>query len=244
MDTAATPEPPSGPPASLAPSAGRLPASATLQPAPAAVAERIKGMFAPTYLTLISIIQGTALAVLAGQVEARYLHFDAVAWMLVAVTVAVYISVWSEYVQVISTYVWFPDLTDGIAPFATAVLELFLAHFAVLGSAGLRGYTLVSALLFVTAVGAFLHLVLRASSPHSAASNRDMHRALDRHRTARIAQSAASAILAFAIWAAYPALGAAHYALAVALVIAALHLAYLLGLVPYWNRVVAYAQSA
>lgn len=243
MDSAATPEPPSSPPASPVPSTETLPASATLQPAPAIVAGRIKGMFAPTYLTLVSIIQGTALAVLAGQVEARYLHFDAVAWVLVAVTVVVYIAVWTEYVQVIATYIWLPDLTDGIAPFATAVLELFLAHFAARGAEGLRGYALMSALLFVTAVGAFIHLELRTRSPHTA-DNHALHHALDRHRTGRLAQSAASAVLAFAIWAAYDAIGAAHYALAVALVIAVLHLAYLLGLVPYWNRVVAYAQSA
>lgn len=242
MDSAATPEPSSRPAANLATETAHP--GATIQPSPAAVAERIRGMFAPTYLTLVSIIQGTALAVLAGQVDAHDSHFGAVAWVLVAVTVVIYVAVWTEYVQVIATYVWLPNLTDGLVPFATAVLELFLAHFAVLGSAGLRGYALLSGLLFAIAIGAFIHLAQRANSPHAAADNRDMHRALDRHRTGRIAQSAASAALAFAIWAAYDVIGAAHYTLAVALVLAVLHVAYLLGMVPYWNRVLAYAQSA
>ena len=217
---------------------------ATLQPPPAVVAERLKGMFAPGYLTLISIIQGVALATLAGRVEAEYPHFDAVAWVLIAVTLIIYTSVWNEYVQAIATYVWLPNLTDAVVPFVIATLELFLGHFAVLGVAGLRGYLLIIALTFFAAAMAFVQLALRAGAPGAEADNRDVHHILDRPRSVRIGQSVASGALALAACVGYTALGLERYTLVVALAILVLHLAYLLGSVPYWNRVLAYAQAA
>src|SRR5205807_3705740 len=80
-----------------------------VQPPPTVVAGRLKGLFAPAYLTLISIIQGVALATLAAQVEAGYARFDAVAWVLIAVTLITYVAIWNEYVQAIATYVWLPN---------------------------------------------------------------------------------------------------------------------------------------
>lgn len=223
---------------------GTTPApSAALQPPPAVVSGRLKGLFAPGYLTLISIIQGVALATLAGRVEAEYRHFDAVAWVLVAVTLIIYTSVWNEYVQVIATYVWLPNLTDAVVPFGIATLELFLGHFAVLGVAGLRGYLLVAALIFFAGAGAFVQLALRAGAPRAEADNRDVHHMLDRSRTVRIGQCVASGVFTLAMWAAYDVAGLEAHALAVALALLVLHLAYLLGSVPYWNRVLAYAQA-
>ena len=57
-----------------------------LKPAPAIVSERLKSQFAPAYLTLTSIIQGVALAVLAARVEATYMQFDATDWTLTTAT--------------------------------------------------------------------------------------------------------------------------------------------------------------
>lgn len=183
-----------------------------------------------------------ALATLAAQVEAGYARFDAVAWVLVAVTMVSYVSVWNEYVQGIATYVWFPNLADAIVPFGIATLELFLAHFAVLGAAGLRGYLLVIAMTFFAAAVAYMQLALRATSLRAAADNRDMHHTLDRPRAVRIGQSVAGGIIALAACAAYAAAGFERYALDVALALAVVNVAYLLASVPYWNRVLAYAQ--
>jgi hypothetical protein len=217
---------------------------ATLQPPPAVVAGRLKGLFAPGYLTLVSIIQGVMLTTLAGQVEAGYPRFDAVTWVLVAATLVSYVSFWNEYMQAIATYVWLPNLTDAVVPFVIATLELLLAHFAVLGAAGLRGYLLVVAVTSFAAAGGYVQLALRAGAPRAEADNRDVHHTLDRPRAARISQSIVSGLLALALWAAYDAAGLGVHALVVALVAAALPVAFLLGSVPYWNRVLAYAQAA
>ncbi|HEX8036318.1 MAG TPA: hypothetical protein VF510_20840 [Ktedonobacterales bacterium] len=217
---------------------------ASLQPPPVVVAGRLKGMFAPGYLTLVSIIQGVALATLAGQVEAGYARLDAVAWILAAATLVSYIGVWNEYAHGAATYVWLPNLADAVVPFGIATLELFLAHFAVLGVAGLRDYLLVVAVTFFAAALSFVQVGLRLSSPQAEADNRDVHRSLVRPRTARIGQCVVSGLLALALWAVYDVAGLGAHALVVALVAAALPVAFLLGSVPYWNRVVAYAQAA
>ncbi|MGZ3638516.1 MAG: hypothetical protein ACXVCX_11840 [Ktedonobacterales bacterium] len=215
-----------------------------LQPPPAVVAGRLKGMFAPAYLTLISIIQGVALATFAPLVEAGYPRFDAVAWALVGVTLITYVAIWNEYVQAIATYVWLPNLTDAVVPFGIAMFELLMGHFAVLGVAGLRGYLLVQAVTFFAGAGAFLQLAVRAGSPRAEADNRDVHHTLDRPRVVRIGQCVASGAIALALWAASDAVRLERHALVVALVAAVLEVAYLVGSVPYWNRVLAYAQAA
>jgi hypothetical protein len=208
------------------------------------VAGRLKGIFVPAYLTLISIIQGVALATIAGQVEAGYPRFDVVAWILVGVTLLTYVAVWNEYVQAIATYVWLPNLTDAVVPFVIAVLELFLGHFAVLGVAGLQGFVLVQAVTFFAGAGAFMQLAVRAGSPRAEADNRDVHHILDRHRTARIAQCVDSGLIGLALWAASDVARLERYALVAALAAGVLEVAYLLGSVPYWNRVLAYARAA
>jgi hypothetical protein len=207
------------------------------------VAERLKSIFAPAYLTLISILQGVALTFLAAQVEAGYLHFDGVAWALVVATLVTYVVVWTEYVQVVATYVWFPNLSDAITPFALATLELLLAHFAVRGTAGLRSYLLVGYVTSLLGAWAFVQLGVRAASPRAEADNRDMHHALDRPRALRIGQQMANAVLTFAVWAVYDAAGLGRFALLIAVGYAILSVANLLGTVPYWNQVVTYAEA-
>src|SRR6266705_3341737 len=68
-----------------------------LKPAPETVSQRLKGQFAPAYLTLSSIIQGVALAFLAAGVEATYAQFDATNWLLTAATFVGFLTVWNEY---------------------------------------------------------------------------------------------------------------------------------------------------
>lgn len=232
MNPAATSAPPPHPAPNVAPA---------LQPPPAVVASRLKGLFAPTYLTLVSIIQGVALASLAGKSEDGYPLFDGVAWVLVAATLITYVIVWIEFVQAVATYVWFPNLSDAVTPFAVAALELFQAHFAVRGTAGLRGYLLVNAVIYLVGALGFVQIALRVCSPRAEADNRDVHHALARTRAVRIGHNVATAILIFAAWAAYEAAGLGRRALIVALGLAVLSVAYLLNSVPYWNRVLAYA---
>lgn len=207
-------------------------------------ARRLKELFVPAYLTLISIVQGVALSMLAGLVEAGYAQFDAVTWVLVVVTLISYVAVWNEYVQGIATYVFIPNLSDALVPFTIAALELLLAHFAVQGASGLRGYVLIYALTCFAAAGAFVQLELRIRSPRTEADSRDVHRALALPRVARVKQSLASGTLTLALWAAVVLLGWDRYGLIVALAVGAVNLAFLLGSVPYWNHVLAYTEAA
>ena len=57
-----------------------------MKPAPEPVSQRLKGQFAPAYLTLTSIIQGVALSTLAVRVEGNYLQFDVTDWLLTVAT--------------------------------------------------------------------------------------------------------------------------------------------------------------
>jgi hypothetical protein len=84
-----------------------------MKPAPETAFQRIKGQFAPAYLTLASIIQGVALAFLAALVEATYAQFDATNWLLTAATFVGFLTVWNEYLMQVLAFVWVPTRTLG-----------------------------------------------------------------------------------------------------------------------------------
>src|SRR6266705_6780732 len=117
-----------------------------MKPAPEIVSQRLKSQFAPAYLTLTSIIQGVALAVLAARVEATYAQFDATDWLLTIATFLAFVTLWHEYLMQALAFVWMPNLLDSLVPFAFLASELFAGHFVY---HGLRGWLLSVSLIFV-----------------------------------------------------------------------------------------------
>ncbi len=86
-----------------------------MKPAPEMISQRLKGQFAPAYLTLTSIIQGVALSVLAARVEATYAQFDATDWLLTIATFLVFLEVWNEYLMQVLAFVWLPTLLGSLS---------------------------------------------------------------------------------------------------------------------------------
>jgi hypothetical protein len=58
---------------------------------------QLQGSFATTYLTMLSIIQGVALADLAGVVSGNYHHFTIVHWLLVATELGIIGEIWTHF---------------------------------------------------------------------------------------------------------------------------------------------------
>ncbi len=118
---------------------------------PESVAARLREQFAPSYLTLTSIIQGVALSALVIRVESVGELLDLSGWLLVAATVLSLLLLWHEYLMQALAYVWLPTLLDSAVPFAFLVAELFLTHF-VYGSQ--RAWLLAAAVAFALGLAA------------------------------------------------------------------------------------------
>jgi len=93
---------------------------------------KLKGAFAPTYLTLLSIVQAVALADLAGIVAAEHQQFTVVQWLLVLLTFCMLISIWNVYTIQVAIWDWIPDVRDAAMPFVVGALELYLNHAIML----------------------------------------------------------------------------------------------------------------
>jgi len=90
--------------------------------------QRLKDSFSLVYLTLLSVIQGVALADLALIVGAGYQQFTVVRWLLVLVNFGMVISVWHTFTIHITLWSWIPDLRDAIVPFMIGAIELIFNH--------------------------------------------------------------------------------------------------------------------
>src|SRR5260370_4944172 len=184
-----------------------------MKPAPEMISQRLKGQFAPAYLTLTSIIQGVALSVLAARVEANYAQFDATDWLLTIATFLVFLEVGSEYLMQVLAFVWVPALLDSLVPFAFLACELFMAHFVY---HGLRGWLLTLGLIFI--VGGASQIVSNMKAHTLAEENRDIARVLAPLRWLRLALNAVIGALSLCAWALYDVLRLGQVQLVVALV--------------------------
>jgi hypothetical protein len=114
------------------------------------VHRKLKNSFAPSYLTILSVIQAVALADLATIVAARYEQFTIVHWLLVLLTFFVLIIIWNVYTIQSNVWEWIPDVRDAAIPFVTGALELFLNHTITLSFSswllGLVGIGIIGAL--------------------------------------------------------------------------------------------------
>lgn len=207
-------------------------------PTSEAVATRLKGQFAPAYLTLTSIIQGVAISTLVARIEATSSRFDAADWLLATATFLAFLLVWHEYLMQALAYVWMPTLLDSLVPFAFLVAELFAAHF-VYGNQ--RAWLLAVGVAFAVGIVAWGTTALQTRG--SADENRGVLHAVGSMLQVRLAFLVALAVLYLGAWTLYDVLRLGQVQLAVALVA-------LLGIgvavastVPYWNRVLAYARG-
>jgi hypothetical protein len=120
---------------------------------------RMKDSFLSMYQTILSIIQGVALADLATVVAGKYAQFTIVQWLMVLTTFFLIIVIFNVYSIQSAVWDWIPDIRDESIPFVFGAIELFLNHAIVLSMslwfAGLAG---------ISALGAIgtVHLVLRA----------------------------------------------------------------------------------
>jgi hypothetical protein len=92
------------------------------------VKQRLKDSFSLVYLTLLSVIQGVALADLALIVGAGYQQFTVVRWLLVLVNLGVVITIWHTFTMHITLWCWIPDLRDTVIPFMIGAVELVFNH--------------------------------------------------------------------------------------------------------------------
>ncbi len=200
-----------------------------MKPAPEIVSQRLKSQFAPAYLTLTSIIQGVALAVLAARVEATYAQFDATDWLLTIATFLAFVTLWHEYLMQALAFVWLPTLLDS---------ELFAAHFVY---HGLRNWLL--ALCFSFIVGGAALLLTLTQSRLLREENRDIVRALKPQRRLRAALTAVIIVVSLCAWALYDVLRLGQVQFVVALVALVGIIVFLGSSVPYWNRILAYSRG-
>ena len=120
---------------------------------------RMKDSFLSMYQTILSIIQGVALADLATFVVANYSHFTIVHVLMVLTTFFMFIVIFNVYSIQSAVWDWIPDIRDEAIPFVFGALELFLNHAITLSMSlwfvGLAG---------ISALGALgtMHLVWRA----------------------------------------------------------------------------------
>jgi hypothetical protein len=106
---------------------------------------KMKDSFTASCLTVLSVIQGVALADLALVVVAGYQQFTLVQWLLVVMTFAILIIMWDAYMQQSLLWEWVPDIRDAAIPFVFGALELFLNHTISLSlSAWLFAFALLS----------------------------------------------------------------------------------------------------
>ena len=138
---------------------------------------RMKDSFTSMYQTILSIIQGVALADLATFVVAKYSQFTIVHWLMVLTTFFLFIVIFNVYSIQSAVWDWIPDIRDESIPFVFGAIELFLNHMISMSmSLWFLGLAGISAL---GAVGT-LHLVWRASEE---SENAELLRLLKNHHS-------------------------------------------------------------
>jgi hypothetical protein len=114
----------------------------------------LKTAWSSVYLTLISLIQGVALAYLferfAEKMQPSIESVDASTWLKFGSAVMILVIVWQEYLSGSIAFVSVPTLRDAFIPFLLGVVEFFVSHFV--GTAGPYWYISVCALWLLGSV--------------------------------------------------------------------------------------------
>ncbi len=95
--------------------------------------EQLQGSFATIYLTMLSIIQGVALADLANVVAGNFGGFTIVNWLLVVAEFWLILEVWTHFMTDATSKGWIPGYVDSVLFFGLGGGELFLNHAIALG---------------------------------------------------------------------------------------------------------------
>jgi hypothetical protein len=146
---------------------------------------RTRDAFATTYLTLLSIIQGVALAVFFAKVDsllARGLFHVPQILTAVGIFLAI-VAVWNQYQMGVMLYTWTAQVLDAIIPFTIGLCEFAMISGMERGPAAVlfaNGFLLVCGLIgfeyqYVqvrrnAGAGAFVHELNRASRATDAIS--------------------------------------------------------------------------
>jgi hypothetical protein len=96
------------------------------QPAHHALWQRLRSSYISATLTILSIIQGVALAALGATVAAHAARLIAAQWLMVIVTFGALILVWTQVSLDTMTWVMVPDFALILVPFSVGALELLL----------------------------------------------------------------------------------------------------------------------
>ena len=196
----------------------------------------LRNSFAPTYLTLISIIQGVLLGLTFQLLAERWpeLGADRATLFLVANNVVMIVLVWNEYRMGSYMFRWVPYLLDAVIPFAVGGIQAALVLTAARPTAWLAWL----ATFDLAGIVAFENMYRR-----SAAEQRNAF-VLEHNRRYRRLNPAACLILSCTCWA----LLAGHAAtrtspgMATWLLVTGLNIAFLVRGELNWQHVIAAAR--
>jgi len=96
------------------------------QPKHYALLQRLQSAYVSSSLTMLSIIQGVALAALGATVAANGVRLTPAQWLMAAVTFGALIAVWTQVSMDTMTWVLVPDVRLTLIPFSVGALELLL----------------------------------------------------------------------------------------------------------------------
>lgn len=87
---------------------------------------RLKGFYVSSSLTILSIIQGVALAALGAAVAGNYARFTLAQAIMAGVTLGTLVVVWNQISIDTMTWVQTPDFQFALIPFLVGAMELLL----------------------------------------------------------------------------------------------------------------------
>lgn len=92
------------------------------------LSQRLQNSFSNVYLTMLSIIQGVALSVLAAVVYSGYQQFNSIQWVLVPCTFIIYLMIWYQLSMNVTTWEWILRFEDSFVVFIAGGIEFALAY--------------------------------------------------------------------------------------------------------------------
>jgi hypothetical protein len=96
------------------------------RPAQQALLQRLRSSYMSASLTILSIIQGVALAALGVTAAANAVRLTPAQWLMVIVTFGALVLVWTQVSIDTMTWVMVPDFELILVPFSVGALELLL----------------------------------------------------------------------------------------------------------------------
>lgn len=128
------------------------------------LAVRFRGQFSTTSLTLLSIIQGVALALLASVVSGNYTHFTLLQDLMAATSFFLIILVWHHMSVDFLAFSWLPTFFDSAVPFIVGVAELYIIEAVVIG---VEAWMLGAVFVVLAAMLELTYVRIRAEASHT-----------------------------------------------------------------------------